>query len=88
MQCYPRYQVDINNLITKKKVKLVPVLKHYSMKTHGPVNALFPAFWNMLLHVAKFSAPAALPLMKCFSCKRTGETQRWSERSGGTETNC
>jgi hypothetical protein len=87
MQCYPRYQVDINNLSTKK-VKLVPVLKHHSMKTYGSVNALFHAFLNMLLHVAKFSAPAALPLMKCPSCKRTGETQRWSERSGGTETKC
>jgi hypothetical protein len=58
------------------------------MKTYAAVNSTFPVFLAMALQVAKFSAPAALPLMKFPSCKRLGETQGWSELSGGRETNC
>jgi hypothetical protein len=63
-------------------VKLVPVMMHHSMKNYGAVNAMFPALIIMALHVDKFSVPAALPLMAY------RETQDWSERSGGRETNC
>jgi len=57
-------------------------MRHHSIKNYGPVNAMFPALIIMALHVDKFSAPAALPLMKC------REIQGWSECSGGRETNC
>jgi hypothetical protein len=57
-------------------------MRHRSMKNCGAVNAMFPALLIMALHVDKFSAPAAFLVMKC------RETQDWSERSDGRETNC
>ena len=57
-------------------------MRHQSMKKYGAVNVMFPSLIIMALHVDKFSAPAALPLMKC------RHTQDWSERSDGRETNC
>ena len=57
-------------------------MRHHSMQTYGAVNAMLPALLIMALHVDKFSAPAALPLMKC------RESHGWSERSGAREINC
>lgn len=81
MKRYPRNQVRI--LISAQiKVKRVPVMRHHSMKTYGAVNTMFPAHLIMALPVDTFSPPTALPLTK------RRETQGWSERSGGRETNC